>query len=708
MTDSLDKILQAKALEKKKVLEEENKKEEDKALFPIRAHIAKLEEAKNKLQEILEISWKNWTEDSREIRGSAHSKGQHLDALMEKHQDVLKDLGVQDREHIVANEEFTEAPEVVAYKKATEQSENLTLANDTVREELSGLGITLPENFTYDEVEKCVKEKRDSLDEELLAEKLKTPEGKAEAVGRIAEELKSKIPGTTLVKEKDKTEVTLGSGYQKATISISKDGVKFIDWKNARLVPEEIGGVEKTYGADIGKEALKEAYGKNIDRAFDNFDKNGEQVNFLLKGLEPADPKLAVEAKKAFDEFKAVSGESFKNAIKDKVAELEGQGLRAGNRDFYDGVDTISRLTEYKDGEDKIRDLIDRPATFPPKFDWMNLKLKIEKRTDQNKALLDALNAVKTQEQLNHLMTWGSNDRKDGTIGKMHWDTIHQQKFFDKVEKWDRDEGIVDATFHLPGDTYDAKLNSFASKFTHYGDASQYLQEKSTALETEKKKIKEKINVGVDALLTQRELQKIMKDENLHGSIEDAARNLESQKEAGLRVLTELAKLEQSLPKGEQITLNGTELEIPSIGKSIEELKQKIETKRAELEVLSTKINQDKKPLFGKERWQTAHDKLLEEKNELETTIRTMENNDMRELTNKTWRLIAGLKESISSGLSYTRPFSDIIRKQKMMGTSSEIFKNAREEIEAVINQKLPESVTKKYNEYKVLEAQLG
>lgn len=712
---SLAEKLKLKTKELKQTKEIEQKTAQEKELEPIRAHITEIEEKKRQLVLIKnslvlksggEIG-KGMKEYGAEVPENIKKETRRLDTLMDEHKEVLKTMGVENRDQLVGNEEFSGESEVVAYKGAMQEGENLVSADATLKTRLSEFGVNLPAEFSYDDAEKALVEKIHSLDEELILEKLKTPEGKAEAVGKISEELRSKIPGVEFTKTKDKTEINIGSQYRKGTIVISGETVKFSGWKNIELIPEEFGKVEKKYGAEIGNSALKEAYGKNVDRVFENFDENGENINLLLKGLEPADPKLAVEAKKALENFKAVGGEAFKNTIKEKIKQLEKQGLRAGSGDFYDGVDTISRLTEHKDGEGKIQDLIDNPTTFPPKFDWMNLKLKLEKRTEQNKNLLDALDSIKTQEQLNHLMTWDSNDRKDGTIGKMHWDTIHQQKFFDKVEKWNRDEGVVDATFHLPGDEHDHKLNALAGKFTHYGDAVQYLQERSKIIETEKKKIKEKINIGIDAVLTQRELQKLMKEENLYGSVEDATKSLERQKESGLRVLSELAKLEQALPKGEQITLNGAELEIPSIGEEIDELKQKIKTKQEEIATLQTKINQDKKPLFGKEKWQIAHNKLLEDQKELAATIKTMENNEMRVLTNKTWRLTSSLKEAIGN-MSSTKIFSDIIWKQKKTGTSSEIFDDARKEIENVLNQKLPESITKKYNEYKMLENQLN
>ena len=185
-----------------------NKEEEEKArlkdqLAPIRDLVKELEDKRRQLDvikgslesnpSVMQGRDKNYKtvhmKDYAEITTKTASETtDQSDSLMDKHKEALEVLGVENRDQLVDHQELADEPEIVNYKKAQSQLENLTTDDKALEERLKSLGVDMKtEDFSYDVAEKALAEKIKAIDTELLNENLKTPEGKQEAINELTE-----------------------------------------------------------------------------------------------------------------------------------------------------------------------------------------------------------------------------------------------------------------------------------------------------------------------------------------------------------------------------------------------------------------------------------------------------------------------------------------------------------------------------------------
>ena len=315
---------------------ETEKKSQEKELEPIRSRIKELESQKNQLDLVkgsLELkssekTGKGMKEYSKETEEQAKKESTRLDTLIDKNKDALQTMGVENKDQLVENQEFAEEPEVVSYKKAKEETTNLEMSDNALKEKLKTLGVNADtENFSYDSAEKALAEKIQSVESELLQEKLKTPEGKKEAIEVLSKNLEKNIAQVNFSKDgKTGAEVlSLNRGDSKITISGEK--TKFEGWRNAKLLPDEMSVLEKTYGTEVVKEAVRKAYENKIQVSFDESDKESKNIDKALKeDLERTSTEKGVEANKAFREFQNLAN-IFKNTLKEKAEELKAKGV---------------------------------------------------------------------------------------------------------------------------------------------------------------------------------------------------------------------------------------------------------------------------------------------------------------------------------------------------------------------------------------------
>ena len=71
--------------------------------------------------------------------------------MINKNQEALKTIGVENKDQLLENSDFSEDEEVISYKKSKGQKENLELSDSALKERLLSLGMTIDqENFSYD------------------------------------------------------------------------------------------------------------------------------------------------------------------------------------------------------------------------------------------------------------------------------------------------------------------------------------------------------------------------------------------------------------------------------------------------------------------------------------------------------------------------------------------------------------------------------
>ena len=691
---------------------------QEKELEPVRARIAEIEKNKHRLLILknslsLRSDAKTETgigmqEYSAETKSNVQKESKRLDTLMSEHSEVLKGMGVENREQLAANEEFAAEPEVVSYKGALKEQENISSAHAAFKNRLAELW--LPPESSYEVAEKMIGEKILALDQELMQEKMKTPEGKEAAIEMLSRKLEGEIPEMAFSKEKksDGYTFSLSMSHRNANITIADPASsgKFNNLREVRLVPSDLTELEQKYGVEISGEAVRKAYAHKIDQAFESFDKENERANDILRGLESADPKKAEVARAAFADFSRNSGKEFYEAAKSKIEELEKKGLSVRSaRGTYEGIEDMSRLSQYGDHNKTIEEAINNPDAFPPIFDWNALAQKIERRNAQNKELMDVISKIQTQEDLDRFSTWepgGSKPREEGSMGKIYQDLLKENTFLGIDDRM-KGKDDINPAFRFTGEGGYKTLEALSKKFSSYSEAVRYLKEKQKEQETMKEKVKKVLNPVVDLRLKESELISVAKTEHFVDRlqyIDTEISQVEKDKNDAYDLMSTLAKIEVELPHGENLVLERGQITVLSISEALAQLKKDIEQEKNNLKEIDQKINNyPKKPLFGKEKWQTALDELTSEKKTLEAKL-DKSNEEYRALNNKHYVQVKGIPQSSK--------VSSLLEKQKSTGTAENIFDALKEELKKeVIDRKVPETIIRLNNERKALEGQI-
>jgi len=693
---------------------EESKKSQEKELEPIRLRIKELENQKSQIELVkgsLELksnekTGKGMKEFSIETESNIKKETTQLDALIEKNKETLQTIGVENRDQITANPDFAEDPEIVSYKKSKEQGEDLKMADFALKERLSTLGINIDtENFSYDSAEKALAEKLQSLDGELLQEKLKTPEGKEEAIEAIAKDLENTLTQTSFSKDEKTGAEVLSLNRDKGKIIVQGEKIKFENWDRIDLIPKEIDVLEKTYGSDVVKEALKKAYENKTELAFNDFDKNSKNIDKELKeDLERASPEKGVEANKAVREFQDLA-KTFKNTLKEKAEELKSKGVDFNPnyiQNYGGDYEKYATLGDYDQDNQLIEEVMRNSQTYPPKLNFDALKEYTEKRIGHIKELTEDIKKLETEEDVN-MFTSGDKDgnryepRRESGIGRAHKNILYT-KF----------EGVKRPGYYENEQSWNQTKVKGLMQFKSYDEASTYFNEKDLDRKNLKERIVETIATGIETYMKGKELRKEIETQKFGrdiGSIENEVSRLEKNKKEALNLMTELIKIENQLPN-EDVILSGNEIKVPSIGEELEQLKKDKETEEQNLKNLKQKISnhESNKPKsylgveFGIEKWKTSLTDLKQEQKTLEDKIKKNDEDYSALSKNYSFRIPAPEYSDIET----------IVEEQYLQANSKEIFFNLKNQLTEVINQKAPESVLRLDKEYKDLKKSLS
>lgn len=680
---------------------EADRKSQEKELEPIRSRIKELENQKNQLDLVkmsLELksgekTGKGMKEYSKETEEQAEKEATRLDTLIDKNKDTLQTMGVGNKDQLVENQEFVEEPEVVSYKKAKKEVGYLKIADSSLKEKLKTLGVnTDEENFSYSSAEKALAEKMQSVAGELLQEKLKTPEGKEEVIEELSKNLEKNIAQVNFSKDgRSGTEVlSLNRGDSKITISGGK--TRFEGWRSVKLLPKEMSVLEKTYGAKVVKEAVRKAYENKIQTSFDEFDKESKNIDKdLEEDLEKASPEKGIEANKAFHEFQNLAN-IFKTTLAEKAGELKEKGVDFSPnyvQNYGGDYEKYARLGEDDTDNQLVEQMMRNPQTYPPRLNFDALKEYIEKRIEQIKELTQNIKKLETQDDINKF-TRGQNSG----IGEAHKKILYT-KF----------DGVRRKQYRANEYSWEQTKVKGLMQFESYEEAKTYFKKESLERETTKQKFVQNLEAGMEAQQKAEELRKEIEVQNFGGDINDVENKvsrIEQNKQEALTLMSELIKLESELPQ-EEVILNGNEINIPSVGKKLVQLRKDREVEEQNLKNLKQKISNhelSKPKLFGKDKWGEDLAKFQQEQKDLEEKIRKISNEDYPALSRKyTFRIPTQRYSAVEK----------LVNEQKhVQGDAKEIFNNLRIQLNEVINRTAPESIIILYKEYKDLEKKLS
>ncbi len=693
------------------VRQAEEKEQQEAEILPIRQKIKELQTSMSQLQLIKNSMQDQHVADSDGAYTAEgmktyavktgqkwSTKKQELEKLFTTDKKALDSMGIKSFDQLVGAEDFQEEPEIKDYKQADKEVIHLLGADEALVHRLGDLKVVLPENqlFSYEAVTRAIDAKIETLKNELVAENLKTPEGKAEAVKAKVEKFANSIPSIEFKRIPNPkagaptAELLLfpKDSVRHVPIELSPKGVNFNNWENTRLLPPEFATIETEVGFSVARAVVQKAYEDKIDKAFKHFDSMNDQLGIAPEILAKADPEKAKGAQKAFDQFNTMYGrEAFKQEVENKKKAIEDKGINTLGRYLGDTKNELAGISNEKDLLEAFRDT----NRFPPLYEWESLQKKIEKRIELNKRFLESFDAVSNQEEFNNFI--------EVTVEAIMKEYRNNDSFSPYRDDYDE----MKVSFQkIIGVKYgNGALENIKKQGENYYDIKRSVAEKQKNLDEQKDLVSESLSNVLEAKLLQYEMAKVLKENGFKNSVNEELRSIENNRKEGIAILSELTKIEQGLPENEELRLTGDYLVRPDIEKQISEHKAKIPGKEKELANAQAVLDGEgsRPKVFGREAWDIDHNRRVLDRDTLSTQLFEMKNTELNELNRKRLISTSGLKNYVAWG-----SYSDLIKNQNVTGTKETIFTALRSGVEVIMNKKLPEEVIKLQEKYTELE----
>lgn len=698
--ETLQEKLSRLSQERQETKEQEEQKALEKELEPIRNRIHELENDKYNLEVIkgsLELkssdaTGKGMKEYFSEAEETLNNKSAILDKLIEENKEVLAQLGIETREQLVENDEFANYPEVTSYIEAKEQRDSAQLSNAVLEKKLADLGIVIDaDKLSYDDAEKLLADKIESIDNELLEHKLKTPEGREEAIEIVAEKLRKTLPSAEFSREGHSPYFAFTMrtpGDPKVRIIDGK--AQFRDWNNGYFIPEGSDAIERVYGKDIAEAGLKKAYEQKVDQAFEKYDQENENSAEWLKVMESASSEKRQRAEKALQDFENQSQKFLAEAT--EIVDSKHDSFPDFKRgDAISVIRKMAKLSQYDDRTEQVSRAfyLDNYSKFPPKFDWEKLKEKIEKRSEINNSFLEHIKNLKTDEEFKKFFDWVDGDKAENAgIEFYHSQYLHESEFGQGYQE-------IDAYFKAPKIDHD-KLESLTRKYKTNHEFIDHMKEVSAKVDAMKEQVKGAIDSAIDVRLKQKELRAEIGKHDLGvdiSRVDEKISDIERSKQNAQSILKDLARFEMSLPQ-EKLILRGSNIIIPSVHDKWETLLGQRTQEEKNLQDLKESIQEharNKPKLLGKAKWEADLTELKNQEQKLEQSIRDLYKDTRDEYDKIVVKVPIGNFSYLVEGLGETE------------GMPSEIFDGLKGELNEVIDRKVPESVIHLNREYKEL-----
>ncbi len=702
-----------KLAEQSKDLKEDQKQKDilnkEKEIAPVIARIKELEDKKY----ILELIKGSLSLKSDKEKGAGRGMREYSDETAEgvrKNTEVLnkiinseeskaaiEKMGINTPDELVeAFKDDGDATEIHEYVNSREQEEFLKMSDNKLKDKLKTLGInTDEEDFSYDQAEKAIEEKLRVIEEELIQEKLKTPEGREEAVDLISGNLKGKILGCYINRNTKNNDLRFSideSQYPKNTIFENGKFVSFEKWSNPRLLPQNIEKIKKEYGENVAIATVKKAYQNEVEESFRRFDSTHSNYYGLKDKLETLNLKEeGRKAQVAFREFHDLQNE-FRRVIKEKSEELKNKGIdfNADYASAYGGkYEDFIAIGDYV--ESQIARGLSDVNTFPPVFDYQALQKGIEKQQQNLKKFIEVVKDLETEENVAIFLRGGKKHEKSLSV-------LHSMLLDGEI----RLEGCHFDMRVLPSNdrNNDQEREEMLSKTKTVDGLEVYLNEKISNLDGIKSQIITKLDMAIDEKIAEANLAEEMKAQNLNIGFNDVDREISRIKEGrtdALSLISQINTLELQL-SGEKINLRGTNIEVVSVAEQLAKLDNDIEVKKVKSKVLDIEISNKKsrKPgLFGKEKWEKELEKLIVDRSNTSDEIEQMErdSNDLRR------------KVYIKIKVSYM--LEGLFKEVRFDLTPEKAFEEIKMKLNEVINRKIPESVIELNDKRKEIRKQL-
>jgi hypothetical protein len=710
--------------------EQSEKEDKEKELGPVRDKIKILEDQKYLLELIkgsLDLKSGNGNgigmkEYSVELKKDFDNKENIIKAIINNpsNKEGLNGLGIKVGDDLEENEnnfnenvkklidiykEDEEATEVRDLLDAQNKKDDLIDSNNALKEKLKSTGINIDENnFSYNSVGDSLSGKLTSIESEILVEKLKTPEGREEAIDMIAKSLEKTLPNMVLLQNTATKDYTLQIGYAEISvndrkgysgISLNEKTTRFINSRNQRFLPENINELEIKYGKEVIKEAIKKVYLKEVDKDFIYFDEKEANITSLLADVERANPEKARQAFLVLSNFEK-EADILQKEVDEKLKEFKDKDIIPRNG-FHQAYAMLLKLTQYDNDTDRIKNILRNPSKFPPEFDWDLLKQKIEKRLEQNNKFKEIFLAISSQEEMDRFTNSDRNGTpKENSLWDFDTKIWREKDFFGGRNNQEN----INPEFNFKNQKGKDNLpNTFDA-------AKRYLIEKKNDFDKVKENVDKKVDMVIDFSLIKKNLEVELADLKIDGGIynlDSSIEQVKKDKEKALSFMLKIVKLESELPK-ENFALRGRFIDTELRIKRREELNNIIKEEENKLNVLSKEVSEQKTLVYKSNLFNKST--RVKDLSNLEIKYSSIYKRIKEELEPERYNLSAPYVEInkekehlIENILNY---------RETIEGTPDKIFIDLKAKLTEVIDRKIPESIIRLNNEYKELLTKLN
>lgn len=668
--------------------EEKKKNEEEEKLNPIRENIKRIEKEvfdleiiKNSLDFKSDENKKNEGEGMTEYARSTASKKEKsrndIEKIAKDNSEALERMGVKNIDDLASHPELAEEEEVVEYKKASEQESDLVLSDTKLKNRLAKLGIEISDdNFSYQTASQELTKRLEVLNNELMAEKFKTPEGKEETKEMLVKHFGKEIPQmevggmweNNLGNSSRTNSLSMNIGGSKREFEILNDRAKF---KNepyfSGVLPKDFSEQSEKYGVEFVNGALKKAYSSNLKEAFVKADGViNEGARGALEKLSEISPEEKSKAEMFFRDFKAKKQEALK--LIDKRQEEAKEKNKGGALDFQYFRKMIN-FNNYYDDDQAYKNVFgnnsDRTNAFPSEYNYKGVQSSINERIKRIEDFMKVLHDFNLDEPV-------INDRDLSLYG------FESRTLGDKFSDINSHQG-----------------SKTLRDFSNYSGAQYYFKEKIKKSEDIENKIFNKISEIVDLETTKFELAGADYNKiDIMGNLYAISVDINRKRQNISNVFSEMFRTKFSIPDDEEVEIKGPLVFFVNrkaeVDKMTEELKVKEDELKVKEEELSKKRNSEPS-LFGKGKWR---DEVSLMENEI-VNLKNEVGNGNNSINRK--KSLVSMNYVNTDDLRSTPELSKVILEYSTSGTGQEIFNDLKQKLEEMSREGLSEGVSEKY-----------
>lgn len=295
---SLEKKLSKISLELKEKKAQEEKELLEEKLRPIRAKIKDFEVEKHQLEVILnslklklgqKVDEKSVAEGIGMKEYSVNTENKfkkeegRIDRIIKDNKEALKTLGLESRDQLLENPDFAGDSEILDYKEAKAQKDDLLLSDEALKSRLIALGIEFnQEDFSYEIAEDLVAKKIKDIDYKLSLEKRKTPEGREELKEELTQYFTNKTNAFNISQRHDRVyKLDIGKFNYFGSWKTYDYGKLEAPFPTYLSVETE---VEERYPYDIIIPVFTDVFSQRLATALSS--NESLKVNFAQKGIE--------------------------------------------------------------------------------------------------------------------------------------------------------------------------------------------------------------------------------------------------------------------------------------------------------------------------------------------------------------------------------------------------------------------------------------